>query len=249
MELTGDESRAYWSAVAQIIPIIALAIVIETRVLVARWRRKKFRKHRASRWFLAGAYGIVVISLPFAAMTAIINTSVSTTSRWEGFFVLLWVVAGLFLVAYIPAWQLITVALYDLAQSVGDRVPWSKMRRLKRLANEGDLLYAAEIRHARGLRIERLILLADVYMEIVPLEVEADRFGWPYALRRRHQEVHVKLANIWQRENVAKEQLEEWERRMHRNRTTFDTALLEREKSVLRQMNRSIADQLSGIPM
>lgn len=248
MSLAEDESRAFWGAAAQIVPIIALALVIETRVLVGRWKSKKFKKYRASRWALGLSYAIVVLPLPNVLLASLANTAQDSTSRIEMLLVTIWIGAGIYLVAYIPAWRLISVALADLFQLIGDWLPWSRVNRIRRSLQHSDQLIAADIRYVRGLRISRLMLLADIYIEFIPLEIAADRIGWPPNLLRQNTANHVRLAQVWEGEEEAKQLIQSWETRRRDRKVEFNASLIEREKNILKHMNRNIAEQLAGIP-
>ena len=229
-------------------PIVALALVIETRALAGQWRSKKFKKHRASRWALGITCAIVVLPLPTVLLVSLANTAQDSTSRIEILLVTFWIAAGIYLVAYIPAWRLISVALADLFQLIGDKMPWSRVNRSRRNLRKVDQLYAADIRYVRGLRISRLMDLADVYIALIPLEITADRIGWSPNLLRQSKAIQVQLVQIWAREEEVKQSILTWEARRRDRKGEFDAALIEREKNVLKHMNRVIAEQLAGIP-
>jgi hypothetical protein len=63
----------YWQAVAQIIPVVALALVIEGRVLAEPWEKKPTSSFFASMWRMTVSYyflalGVVLLLTELAAL-------------------------------------------------------------------------------------------------------------------------------------------------------------------------------------
>ncbi|TFD19108.1 hypothetical protein [Cryobacterium sp. TMS1-13-1] len=247
MDLVGDESRAFWGAAAQIVPILALALVIETRFIAGRWRKKKFKKNRKSRWFLGIAYSLVVVPLPNVLMLSLANTAEESTSGIGSLLVSLWIGAAIFLVAYIPAWRLLSVALTDLLQLLGDMFPWSAINTLRRTVRQGDILHAEAIRFVRGRRISSLMALADVYIGIIPLEIKNDRHGWTTEQRIQSQSNHAILAQIWKHDAEFRRAIAKFEKQRRAGNGLVDAEIIERNKVALKHMNRVTTDLLAGI--
>jgi hypothetical protein len=90
--------------------------------------------------------------------------------------------------------------------------------------------------------------LADVYIEMIPLEIQADRTGWTPELHRISDSNHASLVEIWAADETNHQTIVKWEAARRRHSGLVAAALKKRKKSVLKAMNRQMADLLAGAP-
>ena len=207
--MTGGQSVAYWSAVAQIVPVLALAVAIEARVLAGRWRKKKNMKRRARRWIVASVYAVLVATLPAVLYSALRNVAEKESNAFDYWFALIWITACTIMVAYIPAATIANAALIDLFFVLDRRLPWSSVNRNERLRLAYSTKVADIYRDLRWAHIEFLTIYGDFLLRSVPtaiaIDVALERSpGYDRELRRRARAV----------ETYAREALDQFEPRM-----------------------------------
>ncbi len=136
--LTVGDLTAYWGAVAQIIPVLALAFVIEARLVVRRLSRKDeyTRRGLRLRWGITFfVVGILLTSSEFVALQSLASrsTRVLDGSDYFVFWVSLIAVGmSLAIVITMPVTKLIVASTFDVSQWIEMRVPWGKVPRLRR---------------------------------------------------------------------------------------------------------------------
>ena len=174
MHLTGSQSQAYWAAVAQIIPVLALAMAIETRLLARRWRKKKNARLRGRRWLAASAYLLLVGTLPYVMYMALQNVASNETSTVDYWYALSWILGCTIMVAYLPASGIIGAAVLDLYWFVGRKLPWSRAKREDRMRVLVRASLAKLDREVRAARIDFLVLYADFLLQVTGKSIELD---------------------------------------------------------------------------
>lgn len=121
----------YWAVIAQIIPVLALALVLEARLLARRLSKKKAFAQRRSRT----AWGVTFLILAVLlwngenyAIQALLDDPEREVTGWTLFNVGLAYVgisASLFVIFYIPVMRVGSGVTLDAARAVEARVPWS----------------------------------------------------------------------------------------------------------------------------
>jgi hypothetical protein len=93
--ITQGSWAGYWSAVSQIVPVLALALVLEARVLSRRWARRKALPSRVERRIVGIAYVVTVSFMVWVELTAIyelafpakdITDAISGVKIWTTYF-------------------------------------------------------------------------------------------------------------------------------------------------------------------
>lgn len=136
--LTVGDLTAYWGAVAQIIPVLALAFVIEARLVVRRLSRKSeyARRGLRLRWGITFfVVGVLLTSSEFVALQSLASRSsrVLDASDYVVFWLSLVAVGtSLAIVITMPVSKLIVASTLDVSRWIEMRVPWGKIPRLRR---------------------------------------------------------------------------------------------------------------------
>lgn len=155
MELDGDAARAYWSVIAQIVPVIALTLVLETRSLTQRWQDDAWRKRKAIRWIMGMVILLLAIGLPSTFITALWSIATGESEPFNFWWSLIWSATALLLVAYVPMMEGIQIALTDMFLAIDDRLPWGErargLRERRRLVEMADQI----LRYSRAQRLKR----------------------------------------------------------------------------------------------
>ncbi|MDR5699953.1 hypothetical protein [Agromyces aerolatus] len=156
-DLTGEAHRAYWSAMAQVVPVLALALVLETRALARRWSQKKLKATRRARRRWVGVLLVFCFLLPWLITTALGNLAETSSRPWQFVLSLAAVTAIAFVVIGLPIASVVNTS-WDVYYAIFIKMPWSKLRRdIKEL--EG-VVESVEL-HNRYLRDRILTRLGD----------------------------------------------------------------------------------------
>jgi len=108
----------FWATVAQVIPVLALALVFESRVLAKRWSKKRaYRDHLARRaWAITAAF--VTIGMVSVEAGAIVELYFPTPDGTVGtirfVFAVVLITVALFLVISIPITSIVVPAFSDI---------------------------------------------------------------------------------------------------------------------------------------
>lgn len=130
--LSGDQNNAYWAVIAQILPVFALALVLESRVLAKRWSKRKAFAAKRSRaiwsWamIIASAMMTLVMSLALGALTS------GKSEHWEQLLASTVVALLLLMVVSLPIASITGVALVDVTARAFLNSRFSKHGRMKR---------------------------------------------------------------------------------------------------------------------
>ncbi|MEV7610945.1 hypothetical protein AB0N61_15775 [Microbacterium sp. NPDC089320] len=136
--MTHGDLAGYWGAVAQIIPVLALAFVIEARLIVRRMSKKAAYKHRARRVRWSVAFFVLALLLTSSEFAALRNLSrdpardlapVDQVNYWVSLFT---VAATLSIVISLPVSSLVASTLGDVLRWLEVNLPWSKVQKLRR---------------------------------------------------------------------------------------------------------------------
>lgn len=158
--LSGDQNNAYWTVVAQIIPVFALALVLESRVLAKRWSKKKAFAAKSSR--AAWAWAMIFASVLMTAVMGLALRSLveGESQRWESSLASAFITILLLMVVSIPISSITGLALVDVLATTFLNSRFSKHGRMRRmipsLREELDRLQRSVLIH----RVEALAYLA-----------------------------------------------------------------------------------------
>jgi uncharacterized membrane protein YgdD (TMEM256/DUF423 family) len=168
--VTRADLLSFWSAAAQIIPVLALAFVIEARILIRGFSKKRAFKYRASRVRWAAALLVVGTMLFIGELGALSALSVGTEDPLTGIdYFYYWVAyigmwAALLIVLTIPISNLVNASTRDVRFWLAAHVPWGQSQRLRRRILR-NIERAEDIR--KGLidhRFEALMMSADMLL-------------------------------------------------------------------------------------
>lgn len=122
VSIPAANALAYWSAISQVVPVLALALVLEARALARRWSRPKALPRRRSRVLVAATFFVLSVGLTFAELSAlgeIANPSKSPTFAAFNFYTsLLAVGLGVLIVISVPVSSIISILGKNEAPSV-----------------------------------------------------------------------------------------------------------------------------------
>lgn len=121
-----EDLTAYWSAISQVIPVLALAIVLEARALARRWTNKRRTPSRRFRsWSVLGLF-VLGVGLINVELTALGNLATGSYRFYEVVLSQVVVLCALFLVVSQPVALITGAALSDSG------LPKWRVRRLRK---------------------------------------------------------------------------------------------------------------------
>lgn len=152
------DKTAFWSTVAQIIPVLMIALLLEWRFLardVSEKQLEEFRSSRAVRLFQAAWYMVVCASMFIAFYLAVAMLGAGgKTEDWQVVVAVLSLGLGTGTVILAPALSLATVLVGDVLTEWHRRTPWSKVQRLARRYNALRDVVFETTRAARSVRLQ-----------------------------------------------------------------------------------------------
>lgn len=169
--MTQGDLTLYWGAIAQIVPVVALAFVIEARVIVRRLSRKSTYQFRGRRIRWSIVFFLLALLLTLSEYTALQSLSldpdrpvllIDNIYYWLS---LLSVAASLLIVITLPVSTLISASLSDVVRSIELHVPWGKAQRLRREIVEQLASLDELLRLGRNLRLDALMVCGAVLLE------------------------------------------------------------------------------------
>lgn len=231
--------QAYWGAIAQIVPVLALALVLEVRVIGRRMARKAaYKYNRGLRVTYAVTYLVVAGGLALIQGVALrylfSEKSGEHLEPYVTFFVSL-----AFSYVVIGPIGLIGAAL------MGDTLellPWSRESRARRAANAIAIDVIDAERDARNVRLEAWGELADLQVQLARLTAAADRATGPGArlLRLEADDTQARMARLRDRliesRNQTNARVSEHQSSIERLRETLADA--ERARRLLTELSK-----------
>lgn len=176
--MTQGDLAAYWGAIAQVIPVVALAFVIEARVIVRRMSKKTAYRYRGLRIRWSITFFVLALLLTLSEYAALQSLALDpdrplvpmdAVYYWLS---LLSVAASLLIVITLPVSSLISASLGDVIRWVELHVPWGRAQRLRRdIIRQLESLDAL-VRRGRDNRLDALLMCAAVLLDET-LDVEA----------------------------------------------------------------------------
>ncbi|CAH0227645.1 hypothetical protein [Microbacterium sp. Bi128] len=137
---------AYWAAVAQIIPVLAIPLVIEARLVARRLSASQDEFSRRSRRLTWGVvFSILAVGMfgtEAVAVTAILFGRVDGFAYWLAVYVIL---GALFVVFTVPLSAITSTLVTDILWIGRARLPWGRLKRLRRDAES----LAEDVRRSR----------------------------------------------------------------------------------------------------
>lgn len=169
--MTYGDLHLYWGAVAQVIPVLALAFVIEARMIVLRLSKKKAFKYRGMRVRWAITF-VVVASLltmsEYAALQALAAGPTVTISPLGMFYFgssFVGVAASLAIVVSLPIASVVAASTIDAARWVKLHLPLSGAQKLRRTMRHQIASLDSQLKRARDARFRALLLSADALLQ------------------------------------------------------------------------------------
>lgn len=164
-EIVESLGSAYWAAIAQIVPVLAIPLVLEARLVAHRLSESEQsfnRRARRAGWgLLFSALGISMLGLEMLALSAIPFGAVRELDFW---FSIVVVVAALFTVFAIPLAGIVNSLLTDVAWILRARLPWGALKRTRRELRVVLDRLEAQVRESRNQRLRLRIGLADTWL-------------------------------------------------------------------------------------
>jgi hypothetical protein len=159
-------AQPYWSAIAQIVPVLALALVLEVRAIARRLARKKAYPHnRGLRVTYAVTYFFAAAGLILCESLALRYLLTGGHDDATADFVTTFITLAFWYVALGPIFLIGAALMGDVLE----RAPWSHESRVIRRANRIEEQVIAAEREARSLRLEAWSVVADAQIELVRL--------------------------------------------------------------------------------
>lgn len=172
--MTRADLLPYWAAAAQIIPVLALAFVIEARILIRSFSKKKTFRHRASRVRWAAVLFVVATLLAVGQLGALQaltrGGSKPLTALDQFYYVVSWagMYGALLIVLTIPISNLIVASTGDVRIWVRTHLPWGKAQRLRRRITRDIADLEQSQRKLRQSRFEAVVFGADTLLHPLP---------------------------------------------------------------------------------
>ena len=185
--MTHGDLAAYWGAVAQIVPVLALTFVIEARLLVRRFSKKDQVRRRKARWAWAVAFLVLSVALAYTQLAALRALSQDTDSLLtkenylDRSIANLTITVMLVVLVSVPVGQLTGASLVDLAAWVYTHTPWSRPQRLRRTYLEQMRLAEDQRRALREERFKALLRRTDSLLREDLGELEKQQLREAYA--------------------------------------------------------------------
>ena len=196
--MTHGEISGYWAAIAQIVPVLALAFVVEARFTVARLSKKSNISQRKTRVAWASLFLLLAVGLAISEFAAIQSLAsppekpLSEVDTWYFRLSGLVIYVALLVVVTIPIGNLVASSTGDVARWLAMHVPWGEPQRLRRDIFKGIDELERQLKEIRNLRSDALLAMADVLLvprRVTPdaleyLRTEVETFGDADSLKR-----------------------------------------------------------------
>lgn len=136
-ELTRGDLIPFWSAISQLVPVLALAFVLEARMIVRRLSRKsefQRRKTRVAWAFTFLALSVLLVMAELAALQSLASDAAAPVSPAGMFYLYATLVAitvALFIVLTVPVSSLVVASTVDANRWLAMHLPWSKAQRAR----------------------------------------------------------------------------------------------------------------------
>lgn len=190
-DLSGDRNTAYWVTIAQIIPVLALALVLETRALARRWKRKKnYDGSRRTRAVWALALLIAVTAMGWQLPTALFNIAEGESTILQVLVSSVIMSLLLLIVVTIPISGIISIAVMDTIGPWVTGLPWSRESRLVRRVGRESERVETLIRRLRWRRIDVL----ETLLMILQIDILTDTVD-PKTREHSEGKAFVKVSN------------------------------------------------------
>ncbi|NLP82476.1 hypothetical protein HF576_01310 [Microbacterium sp. CFH 90308] len=164
-ELVQSLGSAYWAAIAQIVPVLAIPLVIEARLVAHRLSESEEsfnRRARRAGWGLVfTVLGISMLGLEILALSAI---PLGTVNAFDYWFSIVVVVAALSTVFAIPLAGIANSLLTDIAWILRARLPWGYLKRTRRELRVILDRLETQVRGSRSQRLQLKTGLADAWL-------------------------------------------------------------------------------------
>ncbi len=159
--------EAYWSAVAQITPVLALALVLEVRS-AAEWaaRKRNFAASREWRKVFAIMVAIAAFCVVGCFIVAINALRVGLEVEWVGILTGTALTYALGAVSVFPIAELLRPFTADIRLSSASRWPWSRQRRREALIRQMLSEIDSAEREMRSARLDAWIGGADLLVNM-----------------------------------------------------------------------------------
>lgn len=130
-----DELTAFWSAIAQLIPVLAIPLVIEARTLARRISSNADEFKRRSlrvRWGLT--YIVLGGAMASVEFTALACLAFRESLEWQVYYALVVMLLAFYVVFSIPVTAIGEAMTRDATWIMAIRAPWGKVKRGRRKA-------------------------------------------------------------------------------------------------------------------
>ncbi|MEV7801113.1 hypothetical protein AB0O14_18680 [Microbacterium foliorum] len=162
---------AYWAAISQVIPVVALAFVIEARMIVRRLSKKTAFKKRGARIRWSVVFFLLATLLAVSEYVALRSLSSSGRSDFTWidavyyWLSLVAVIASLLIVVSLPVASMVSASTGDVFRWIEVHIPWSSAQKLRRLILRQLEDVERVIRNSQGARLDALMMCATVLLD------------------------------------------------------------------------------------
>lgn len=108
-------SLVFWSSISQIVPVLALAFLLESRQLIRRWAKKRNTPTMRVRGYGSTFLVVISVALTFVEMIALGDLAVGQFYLWETSVAISVIAITLFVVISMPVSQIANAMVLDSA--------------------------------------------------------------------------------------------------------------------------------------
>lgn len=152
-----------WSAMAQVIPVLALAFVLEARQITRRYSKKRFFRNRKTRIAWSLTFAVLVFLLPQGLIGSILALTFDSEQLMTPFYwyVMVSAILGIYLtiiiLILIPVSSLANGTVRDVRTWLILNMPWGQVQRARRSTLYYQDRNSQLLREIAGVRLDILI--------------------------------------------------------------------------------------------
>lgn len=184
-----EQQGAYWAAIAQIVPVLALALALEARLMARRFSRRNAGVSRRAQGAFAiwlTATWVLLFVAESIAIRALMPTGPASSDSNRANILLagIAVMNGLFVVAAIPVHRVAEPGWVIIHHYFRFTLPWGKPQRLRRSIERAKVSIQQDLTNVRAARLDLLLRTSEALV----------RTG---GLARLHKTVSAEVAGLY----------------------------------------------------
>lgn len=200
-----ERNSAYWATIAQILPVVMLALVVEGRAMARSLAKKKRYPHnRAQRVWYAALFVFNCVGIYVAFQVALTGASGATVSRRWTFVAEMGLALGVATVFLTPILTIGSALVGDWLMALHRRMPYSRASRRHRYASRMYAEIVADLREGREDARRQRLATSREYVKV-----------YRFMREDAHSEEHFRLAH------ARIDELEQFDRNLSDFETKF----------------------------